>query len=344
MGLLGDEKKKRRNNKKKKSKQNNKVAEDTGVTINGEGGAAPLVQQDHLNNVQNHDGEAADPKIEPDGVKANVHQADGVEPLNSDLASEKQVRLQIEKSNKETISIMEMELRNLRLQVEGLEESKTVSMQENEWLTDVICGIQNLQSSNISISHALDEQRKHSSECDILNSQLDGACVLVEKLITENSELIEKVNELYLKLDKLKVSSRHSHVGYNSTFGRDGTTDVVDGHSVSSKNLLVLAEKTEPPSEMVIVQDEPLHSHTGYTNNSIVISDTLQSDESRELVKLQPDETDVQTSEQGRGGTVEESMTTIPLSDARLIGAPFRFISSVAGYVSGADLADKNST
>ncbi|KAK4796612.1 hypothetical protein SAY86_028938 [Trapa natans] len=299
---MGDEKKKRRNNKKKKSKQNNKVAEDTGVTINGEGGAAPLVQQDHLNNVQNHDGEAADPKIEPDGVKANVHQADGVEPSNSDLASEKQVRLQIEKSNKETISIMEMELRNLRLQVEGLEESKTVSMQENERLTD------------------------RSSECDILNSQLDGACVLVEKLITENSELIEKVNELYLKLDKLKVSSRHSHVGYNSTFGRDGTTDVVDGHSVSSKNLLVLAEKTEPPSEMVIVQDEPLHSHTG------------------ELVQLHPDETDVQTSEQGRGGAVEESMTTIPLSDARLIGAPFRFISSVAGYVSGADLADKNST
>lgn len=34
---------------------------------------------------------------------------------------------------------------------------------------------------------------QHSSEYDVLNSQLEGACALVEKLMTENAELVEKV-------------------------------------------------------------------------------------------------------------------------------------------------------
>lgn len=48
--------------------------------------------------------------------------------------------------------------------MEGLEEFKNVSMQENQRLTDIISGlqaqIQSLESSNISMAHALDEQRK----------------------------------------------------------------------------------------------------------------------------------------------------------------------------------------
>ncbi|KAK4771253.1 hypothetical protein SAY87_031785 [Trapa incisa] len=412
---MEDEKKKKR--KKKKNKQNNKVAEDTAVAINGEGGAASVDHQNHLNNGQNHDNKVDGPAIDTDEVKTNLHQEDDAESLNAslkesiehlrsehDLLLQKEADLKInlvqlqsekeswlhkeesleekisflsddkaslelkqksldekiiqlerdydswilkEKSNKETISIMEMELTKLRLQVEGLEESKNVSIQENQSLTDVISGlqaqIQTLESNNISISQTLDEQRKHSSECDVLNSQLEGACALVEKLITENSELVEKVNELYLELDKQKANSRHSSPGtYDSSLERDGTTDIADRHSISSKNLLVLAEKAETPSEIVIAQDEPFHSDTRDAYHSIVISNTLKSDVSGEIVQIPLDESDVQTSEVHGGG--EESTVAVPLSDAPLIGAPFRFISFVAGYVSGADLVDKNST
>ena len=37
-----------------------------------------------------------------------------------------------------------------------------------------------------------------------------------------------------------------------------------------------------------------------------------------------------------------DKMENVPISDAPLIGAPFRLISFVAKYVSGADLVDKD--
>lgn len=154
-----------------------------------------------------------------------------------------------------------------------------------------------------------------------------------------------QVNELYLKLDRRRETSRHtSPIRYDSTLGRDGSTGVADRHSISSKNLILLSEKTEAPSEIVIAQDEPSPSDKGDANSSIVMSNFLRSDESGEIVQIPLNETEAQTSELQSGGAEYESMAAVPLSDAPLIGAPFRFISFVAGYVSGADLVDKNST
>lgn len=153
------------------------------------------------------------------------------------------------------------------------------------------------------------------------------------------------MNELYIKLDQRKATSRHSSpVRHDSIIGRDGTASVVDRNSISSKNLFPLAEKTETPSEIVITQDEPMLSNKRDADNSIVMSNSLRSDESGEIVQIPLDENEVQTSELQSGVTEDESETAVPLTDAPLIGAPFRFISFVAGYVSGADLVDKNST
>ncbi|PKI40978.1 binder of USO1 and GRH1 protein 1 isoform X2 [Punica granatum] len=428
---MEDEKKKKRN-KKKKNKQSNKVVEEAAVAGNGDGEATSAEQQNHAGNGQNDQNEAIAARNE-EVDEPNMHQSNGTEAMNSDLAqAEKQQWLQTEaslqetikylrsendlhlqkqadlevklaqlqsekeswlqkeasledkighlsedkaslgskqesleekirqlerdydswilkeKSNKETISNMEMELTKLRLQVGELEESKNISIQENQRLTDIISGlqeqIQNLESTNISTARALDEQIKRSSECDVLNSQLEGACSLVERLITENSELVEKVNELYLKLDQHKVTSGHSSlVRPSSVLGVDGTNGVADRSSISSKNLPILAEKPEPPTEIVIVEDEPMLSDKGdTTNHSIVMSNSLKSEESGEIVQIPLDENEVQTVE-SKGGVEDDGKTAVPLTDAPLIGAPFRFISFVAGYVSGADLVDKNS-
>lgn len=63
--------------------------------------------------------------------------------------------------------------------------------------------------------------------------------------------------------------------------------------------------------------------------------------ESEEIIPISLDDNDTQglellaqESDNNNGG--------VPLSDAPLVGAPFRFISFVAKYVSGADLVNKN--
>lgn len=79
--MMEDDKKKKRN-KKKKNKQNNKVAEDTAVASNGEGGAASVDPQNHLDNGQNHHRRAIGAATNNDEVKVNTQQSNGAEPLN----------------------------------------------------------------------------------------------------------------------------------------------------------------------------------------------------------------------------------------------------------------------
>lgn len=72
-------------------------------------------------------------------------------------------------------------------------------------------------------------------------------------------------------------------------------------------------------------------------SSTIIVSNSFKSDESEDIVQIPLDESDVQTEVlQGM-----EDKVNVPLSDAPLIGAPFRLISLFASYVSGADLVDK---
>uniref|UniRef100_A0A2P2PDE8 Uncharacterized protein n=1 Tax=Rhizophora mucronata TaxID=61149 RepID=A0A2P2PDE8_RHIMU len=82
------------------------------------------------------------------------------------------------------------------MQVVELEESRKGLLKENQQPRESISGLQSqVQNPEMSISSAKisDGHGKHTSEQEELNSQIEAASALIDKLITENLELVEKV-------------------------------------------------------------------------------------------------------------------------------------------------------
>ena len=63
----------------------------------------------------------------------------------------------------------------------------------------------------------------------------------------------------------------------------------------------------------------------------------VEAEDSGEIVQIPLDDTDVRDLE---SQAIHGEENAVPISDAPLIGAPFRLISFVAKYVSGADLVN----
>ncbi|XP_030456007.1 kinesin-like protein KIN-14P isoform X2 [Syzygium oleosum] len=227
-------------------------------------------------------------------------------------------------------------------EVSKLEESKNSYLLENQRLKDNILELQgqiHLLENASSVDHS-DEQRKRSSEYEELNSQMEAACALVEKLITENADLVEKVNELCLQLDQQKAAP-----GLSSPFQSGSTVEIaesagiVDHNSASNTNMLVLDGRPES-SKDIQMHDDTNSEDKINGEHGLLISSSAKPVDSGEIVQIPLDDNEVQDLE---SQTVEsEERDAVPLSDAPLIGAPFRLISFFASYVSGADLVDKD--
>ncbi|XP_030456008.1 sporulation-specific protein 15 isoform X3 [Syzygium oleosum] len=247
-----------------------------------------------------------------------------------------------ENSSREIIAKMETDIIGLQLQVSKLEESKNSYLLENQRLKDNILELQgqiHLLENASSVDHS-DEQRKRSSEYEELNSQMEAACALVEKLITENADLVEKVNELCLQLDQQKAAP-----GLSSPFQSGSTVEIaesagiVDHNSASNTNMLVLDGRPES-SKDIQMHDDTNSEDKINGEHGLLISSSAKPVDSGEIVQIPLDDNEVQDLE---SQTVEsEERDAVPLSDAPLIGAPFRLISFFASYVSGADLVDKD--
>ncbi|XP_065852322.1 uncharacterized protein [Euphorbia lathyris] len=215
---------------------------------------------------------------------------------------------------RETIVSMNVNITRLRMQVVELEESRKSLMKENQQLMESMSGLQlqlqNLETS-IASTNTLDEMKKHASEPEDKDSQIEAACALVNKLITENAELIEKVNELYM-LDR-----QRSAAGLSSLAGSD---DMLGNAEITSENLSV-SESGEYKLETLEVE-------------------AVVEGESGEIVQIPLDENPLQDLEV-QAGENDDKPQAVPLSDAPLTGAPLRLISFFAKYVSGADLVNK---
>lgn len=72
-----------------------------------------------------------------------------------------------------------------------------------------------------------------------------------------------------------------------------------------------------------------------------ISTNSLISDDAGEIVQIPLDDDEVRDLELQDAKNVEND--GVPITDAPLIGAPFRLISFVAKYVSGADLVSQNS-
>ncbi|XP_012091022.1 coiled-coil domain-containing protein 68 isoform X2 [Jatropha curcas] len=251
----------------------------------------------------------------------------GLETKILQLQDEKRIILQTEASLEEKIKQLESNKVSWTLaEVVELEESRNSLLIENQQLVENISGLQlQLQSLETDISaKASDELKKHASEREELNSQIEAACVLVDKLITENADLVEKVNELYVKLDR-----QSSPAGLSSTTGHELMVE-------NAENVIVTNSIAEPGENITAVG---LKFETLEVDRAAVVTYDAEPD-SGEIVQIPLDDNELRDLEMQ--AVESDKMEAIPLSDAPLIGAPFRLISFFTSYVSGADLVEKN--
>lgn len=179
--------------------------------------------------------------------------------------------------------------------------------------------------------------------------QKEAAAAIVEKLVIENTELMEKVNQLSTIVDQLnkKCSSlEESKVRVEET-AQDVTalSPLTFKENSSSTMLSNGVGVTNDPSVSIVNNDV-----TSYTESEIV-----EIMESNDPVTVEDGENGLSVSDSI--GTVEEvkhitfnsvrepvdmafqkTSETVPFSDAPVMGAPIRLVSFLTKYVTGADL------
>ncbi|CAN6978148.1 unnamed protein product [Brassica oleracea var. botrytis] len=212
-------------------------------------------------------------------------------------------------SSREMISSLNNEIGTLRAQVMKLEESRSNLQEQNKSLVETV--------SNLQVQRENHESNVKGASEEELNSQIEAACTLVEKLITENAELVEKVNELCIQLNQ----SQHAFAS-------------------TPESLAIEVQKSDTLEEIPI-HDELIRTDDSGDIETAPLDRNLSGvTEETVTVSVNPNgEIDVES--QVVVGEEEEASGGVPLVDAPLIGAPFRLVSFVARYVSGADLAEK---
>lgn len=254
------------------------------------------------------------------------------------LNKEKENWVQIEDTSKQAISSLNRDIAKLRMQVVELEESRNQLLEVNQQLMGTVSGlklqVEKLEKNDAS-DQPLDELKKHdASGQEDANSQVEAACGLIDKLIAENAELVEKVNELCIKLNQ-----QTSEVGISTAVGSDLVTSAESSHLAYPKNAPYEHTTLMDPKFSTLVE-ERIGQDNIDLESTVVISDS-GPDVSGEIVQIPLDDNDVRDLESQTLLTNENA--AVPLMDAPLIGAPFRLISFFARYVSGADLVDATS-
>ncbi|GAB4856213.1 hypothetical protein Ancab_014139 [Ancistrocladus abbreviatus] len=254
------------------------------------------------------------------------------------LEGERAFWFEKENSGKELVASLNDDNTRLLVQVRELEESRKNLFQENQQVREDISVLQ-LQIQNIERSlpsaHSSLETRKGAAEGEDLNSQMEAACALVEKLIAENAELVEKVNELYIELDRRTFRS-----GVSSIVIPDSVDSSIDGtiHDPVSESSDMNAGSVE--SIKPLERAPEVGGHDVDYEYAAMARSSSETSMSGEIVQIPLHENEVQDLE---AQALMSKENVVALTDAPLIGAPFRLISFVAKYVSGADLVNKNS-
>lgn len=233
------------------------------------------------------------------------------------------------------------------MELEGAKNNISLeNRQLKENISTLHSQIQDLETRLTSAQSSVDAQKmQDASEKENLNAEIEAACVLVEKLVTENAELVEKMNELYMELSSRNMESNAASVVIPNN------ATVQDPTPTSSK--LVSSSTTNPSKHfetVPIAEEQRYYVDTDHANH--MARHFSENTVSEEIVQIPLDEYESEnqdleaqpssTNEEGQGQREEEE--DVGLTDSPLIGAPFRLISFVAKFVSGADLVDKSSS
>ncbi|XP_077232802.1 mitochondrial ATP synthase D chain-related protein isoform X2 [Tasmannia lanceolata] len=255
-----------------------------------------------------------------------------------------------ENSAKETIARLNELNIQLQTQVDELENSKSGLLEENQRLRESISLLElrvpHREREGSPSGSSAGNMPKHGSNCEDSNNLIEAARALVEKLVVENAELVEKVNELCIELDRHNETAPQS-----STIRFDPVMLETSGISDSLPEQKVLESGEEMESPAIIptipTEDTVVDFHNVDTESNVEVGirpedspESYNASETKEIVLVPLSENEVLEVESELAESSEK--LGIPLSDAPLIGAPFRLFSFVAKYVSGADLADKN--
>ncbi|KAL8122531.1 hypothetical protein AgCh_019028 [Apium graveolens] len=287
----------------------------------------------------------------------------------SKLQTEKDSWLHREAGYEEKISQLVNEASTTSSKEVFLEEKiKQLETERESWAQK-----ENSATETISGLNA-DNARLRSQEKEHIKSEMLAAQTMVENLLLENAKLAEKLNaERDLPCTMAELSSggsdpvastikpannaEHSSVitdPINLTAERvlsipaaeylapkpdpvAGTPAIVVD-DVSSEYQPLLEEKTMPVENGEVSQEE-LCNHFNH-NDSPLIPDT-EITVSTEIEQIPPEESEASGTNLSVEDSSSEETSLVPISDAPLIGAPFRFISFMARYVSGADLVSQ---
>lgn len=252
------------------------------------------------------------------------------------LQRENDAFLQKEISTEESIAALSNDSKNLQAQVMELEESRKSLLKEKQELTEKVSSLQlhidNLEST-ITFSHP-NMNDIVTSEDGNADHQREVMHPPSEKLVPENPELVERVNGMYA--DSLPVGSNPRDIAALSAI--DNSTALTQDFALGDegRKMMPVSHSTQSLEEVMINfkrNGEYVNGKDGYgtpkTSEEIVEAD--------EIVQIPLGE-----SQTDNAGLEVYEKNDASFIDAPLIGAPFRFISFVARYVSGADLVDKN--
>lgn len=222
-----------------------------------------------------------------------------------------------------------------------LEEQKRDLLHENKQLTGKVA---DYQSKLLNLERKISSTYIHSSDRvtkEILNSQVDAARILVDKLITENAELIGKVNELFVELQRVTKTELPSGVVPDQM-----ATEATDTTTFNESEPPVILNSVTSGKSSDALKSVSIHSHSIGGDFVDLGSDFMASESSMPMAAGEIEQIQLHQFED-QNGTRELPATEIDekdvlLSDAPLIGAPYRLISFMAKYVSGADLVGKS--
>ncbi|MQL85231.1 hypothetical protein Taro_017737 [Colocasia esculenta] len=235
----------------------------------------------------------------------------------------------------EMVAKLEEAHTGLQMQVKELESSKDNLVQENQQLTSSIslleARVQLLENEAASFRSSTRMITEHVSEDIDSVKQVEPVSELSEKLIAVEPELVGEVNRqndiaehsatFPVPSTEPDVNALHEEIVSEPTDKFASSATFFETISIADVNVNGIPVAEVHPKELRLLDD--LHG-------------------SAEIVQIPLDDGQVQQADVDAQYIKHEEKDAVPLSDAPLIGAPFRFVSFVAKYVSGADLVKEN--
>lgn len=145
---------------------------------------------------------------------------------------------------------------------------------------------------------------------------------------------------MFIELDRRGGSLLPSTAAYKSMVGTAETASFSDRGSETITDVPKSGQELNS-IEVVAVKEEMNGIHKSDNHRTDAVAEPKIFEEAGEIVQIPLDENEVPDLELQVALNGERD--SVPISDAPLIGAPFRLISFVSRYVSGADLVNKNS-